>query len=136
MHYSTITTMLLALTPAFTLGLPTLAARQTSNEGVGNAQAFWFGDTSLVSQFLSEATSLSGQDLANAAASALGSENDELIHKGVLDSLLLNVASPDPNIVAANNVLVTQGTFQFVVSGLTISPQTAQVTLLTKSFSP
>jgi hypothetical protein len=107
--------MLLALTPAFTLGLPTLAARQTSDEGVGNAQFNWYQDTFLVSQFLSEATSLSGQDLANAASSALGSENDELIHKGVIDSLLPN----DPNIQAANNVLVNQGTFQFVVSGLT-----------------
>src|SRR2546421_8683253 len=107
MHYSTVTTMLLALTPAFTLGLPTLAARQTSDEGVGNAQVYWYQDTFLVSQFLSEATSLSGQDLANAAASALGSENDEPIHKGVIDSLLPN----DPNIQAANNILITQGTF-------------------------
>ena len=115
MHYSTVTTMLLALTPAFTLGLPTLAARQTSDEGVGNAQVNWYQDTFLVSQFLSEATSLSGQDLANAAASALGSENDEPIHKGVIDSLLPN----DPNIQAANNILITQGTFQFVVNGLT-----------------
>jgi len=118
MSFTTIATMLLTLTPALSLGMPTLAARQNSNEGVGNAQVNWFQDTSLVSQFLSIAPTLTGQDLANAAASALASENDELIHKGVLDAAFLTVINLDPNVLTANATLVDQGTFVFVVNGL------------------
>ena len=100
------------------LSTPILAARQISAFDVGVAQLIWAGDTSLVSQFLSMAPSLSGQDLVNAAASALASEGDELNQKGVLDAAFLNVGNLDPNVVAANTTLVNDGTFQFVVDGL------------------
>jgi hypothetical protein len=119
MQYFTASTMLLALLPAFTLGAPTLAVRQVSVSDLSDALNQWSADTSLVSEFLSAATSLSSQDLASQAAIALNNENDELSHKAVFDAMFVNVAIPDSNVVAANTVLVTQQTFQFVVDGLT-----------------
>lgn len=116
MQYSTATAMLLALLPAFTLSLPTLAVCRDSLRA---AQLLWWSDTGLVSSFLSEATSLTGQNLANKAGTALSFEKDELNQKAILDATFLNVSNPDPKIVAANNVLVTNGTFQYVVTGLT-----------------
>ncbi|EXJ56206.1 uncharacterized protein A1O5_12662 [Cladophialophora psammophila CBS 110553] len=123
MHYDTVTTILLTITPAFSLGIPALITREIPVDTVGNAQLFWAGDTSLVSQFLSMAPSLSGQDLANAAASALTSEGDELTQKGVLDAVFRTLGSGEAggaltDITAANTTLVEQGTFQFVVNGL------------------
>jgi hypothetical protein len=115
MHYTAVTSALLVLLPAFTLGAPTLAARQ--DEGPALAQSNWAQDTAVVSQFLSTGASLTGQDLVNAATNALSFENDELVHKGVLDNLLLNADHPD--IVKADNILGAQGNFQFVVTGLT-----------------
>ena len=114
--------MLLALSPAISLGLPTtLAARQSSSEGIGEAQSNWFQDTSMVSQFLSTASSLSGQDLVNAASAALANKDNELVHKGVLDAAFVSMLDSDDlaPIQTANATLVTQGTFQFVVDGLT-----------------
>ena len=102
--------------PASALVIPSLVTRQFSADAVGDAQLFWAGDTSLVSSFLSIAPSLSGQDLATAATSALASEGDELNHKGVLDTIFQDVVSED--IRAANATLVDHGTFQFVVDGL------------------
>lgn len=105
------------------LGIPTLSARQISAEAVMNAQLFWAGDTSLVSRFLSMAPSLSGQDLANAAASALASQGDELTQKNVLDEVFRTLGDGDGGVAmtkvfAANTTLIDQGTLDFVVTGL------------------
>ncbi|KIW79851.1 hypothetical protein Z517_06466 [Fonsecaea pedrosoi CBS 271.37] len=118
MYYAGIVTTILALTPTLSLGTPILAARQISAFNIGIAQLIWAGDTSRVSQFLSMAPSLSGQDLVNAAASALAAEGDELNQKGALDAAFLDVDNLDPNVVAANTTLVNDGTLQFVVDGL------------------
>ncbi|OCL07947.1 hypothetical protein AOQ84DRAFT_266223, partial [Glonium stellatum] len=79
---------------------------------VAEAANLWAQDVSAVSLFLTTASTLSGVDFTNQAASALESENDELVHKQILD----NVLSGNPFVQAANNTLVEQGTFQAVVS--------------------
>ncbi|KAI0905775.1 hypothetical protein F4824DRAFT_138035 [Ustulina deusta] len=100
---------------SLTLALPTgIASRDSGNQQLADAQNDWRADTSVVSQFLSAVPTLKGSDLAAAAKVALDAENDELLHKKVLDQTF----SADPRIVGANNVLVTQGTFQVVVDAL------------------
>ncbi|KAK4940163.1 hypothetical protein LTR10_019698 [Elasticomyces elasticus] len=107
-----------SLIPAF-LAAP-LVPRQESNAALQSAALAWQADTGVVSAFLSEAASLSGSALTAAAQNALNAENDELLHKAVLDAEFLNVAHPNLLVVAANAVLVNAGTFQFVVNGLTL----------------
>ena len=89
-----------------------------STDDLSNAANAWAADTSRVSQFLSAAPGLSGQDLADQAAAALASENDELTQKAVLDSMFVFVAYPDSSVQQANHVLVDQKRFQFAVDGL------------------
>ncbi|KAH8167822.1 hypothetical protein CIB48_g461 [Xylaria polymorpha] len=97
-----------------------------SIQQLADAQNQWRADTSKVSQFLSAVPTLHGSQLEAAGQVALDAENDELLHKKVLDQAF----SSDPRIVAANDVLVNQGTFQSVVdalgkfatSGATMSP--------------
>ena len=96
-----------------------LITRQAVTEDILNAQANWFIDTSLVSQFLSSAPFLSGSALSTAATSALASENNELVHKGVIDAAFRNIINLDPNVLIANATLVDNTRFQFVVDGLT-----------------
>jgi len=116
MQYST---LLLALLPAIASAAPALTARQTpSIQDIADAQNQWASDTSKVSQFLSAAPSLSGQDLADQAAAALSSENDELTHKAVLDNTFVFVTPANSDVQNANNILVDQGNFAFVVNGL------------------
>jgi len=89
-----------------------------STQDIADAQNEWAADTSKVSQFLSAAESLDSGDLVTQATTALANEKDELIHKAVLDNQFLSVSNPDPNVQQANDTLVGQGTFMFVVNGL------------------
>lgn len=115
MQYFNPTMFIFALFPLLALGSPTLNARHSSLQ---KAQQAWRHDTGVVSAFLSEANMYSGQDLANLASRALAAELDELDHKDVLDAAFLSIANPDPNVATANQTLVGQGAFQFVVDGL------------------
>ncbi|KAI0478122.1 hypothetical protein F4859DRAFT_503998 [Xylaria cf. heliscus] len=100
---------------SLTQALPTtLESRQSSIQQLADAQNQWRADTSKVSQFLSAVPTLQGSQLETAAQAALNAENDELLHKKVLDQNF----SSDKRIVDANNVLVNQGTFQSVVDAL------------------
>lgn len=95
-------------------------ARQPSAQAIDAAARSWQRDTGVVSQFLSTAESMSPQQLQQQARGALAAENDELNHKAVLDQMFLTGArrNRDATVRQANNVLDTQGTFQFVVDGL------------------
>ncbi|KID63051.1 uncharacterized protein G6M90_00g068680 [Metarhizium brunneum] len=95
-------------------------ARQPSAQAIDAAARSWQRDTGVVSQFLSTAESMSPQQLQQQARGALAAENDELTHKAVLDQMFLTGArrNRDATVRQANNVLETQGTFQFVVDGL------------------
>jgi hypothetical protein len=108
--------LLFALLPALSLAAPT--SKPTKSD-IDQARFAWAADTGTVSHFLSTAPFLRGQALSDQAAVALAAELDELTHKAVLDDKFLTVKHPNPEIVQANNVLVTQQTFQFVVNGLT-----------------
>jgi hypothetical protein len=90
-----------------------LTRRQT--EDLGTAQNNWAHDTGIVSSFLSNAPSFIGANLVAQAQLALNAELDELNHKAVLDGAFLNVVSPNPTIVQANDVLVEEQTFNNVV---------------------
>ena len=79
------------------------------------AMLAWQHDTAIVSSFLDIATHLSPHDIEIQGAHALAAEKDELTHKAVIDAAL----GGKPNVQEANNVLVTQGTFQTVVDLLT-----------------
>jgi hypothetical protein len=73
----------------------------------------WQADTVAVSSFLDLAPTFTDElAFINAAQSALNSENNELVHKAIIDMTFFNV------IGAANNTLVTRGTFDIVVAGL------------------
>jgi hypothetical protein len=116
MQYSSAATILLGLLANLSQGSPILETRQMpSISQIADAQNQWAADTSKVSQFLSAAPNLSGQELTMQAAAALASEKDELTHKAVLDMAFL---STDLSVQQANAVLVTQSTFQVVVNGL------------------
>ncbi|KAI0534364.1 hypothetical protein GGR58DRAFT_516211 [Xylaria digitata] len=107
----------IALASLFSLtqALPSeIALRDLSNQQLADAQNDWRADIGTVSQFLSAVPTLSGSKLEAAAQVALDAENDELLHKKVLDQAF----SSDQRIVQANDVLVTQGTFQSVVDAL------------------
>ncbi|KAI1076717.1 hypothetical protein F5B20DRAFT_307382 [Whalleya microplaca] len=119
-HYTTIAHFCLLLFPSASYEAPISAAGQIPTVKIGNAANKWSADTSKVSQFLSAASSLSGHHLVEHATVALSAEKDELIHKGVLDQQFLAPSSPNRAVIVANNILVDQGTFQFVVDGLTI----------------
>ena len=116
MQYAFTTAILFALSCNIAYSIP-LAARQDP-ESVDTAQGNWVADTSLVSNFLSIAETLSGNKLANQAQAALNAENDELTWKAALDSVFVFVDNPDPTVQVANGVLVDQGTFMIVVNGL------------------
>ncbi|KZZ93805.1 hypothetical protein AAL_05521 [Moelleriella libera RCEF 2490] len=93
---------------------------QPSAQQIDNAQRAWQADTATVSKFLSTAEGMSGRELQKQASVALAAEKDELTHKGVLDRMFLqgNRRNRDASVAQANQVLDTQGTFQFVVDGL------------------
>lgn len=114
---------LLLLLPSLALAAPARshAKRQAaSDQQLRDAANAWQADTVAVSNFLSKAATLSGQDLRDQASVALGRENDEAMpQKMIIDSVLLNTGLPESdNVNTASNVLVNQGTFQFVVDGL------------------
>lgn len=105
--------------------------RQPSAQAINTAQQAWQRDTGTVSNFLSNAESMTPQQLQRQARIALNAENDELTHKGVLDQMFLSGSrkNRDATVKQANNVLETQGTFQFVVDGLqTLSTRGARMT--------
>ncbi|KAI3331753.1 hypothetical protein HD806DRAFT_168661 [Xylariaceae sp. AK1471] len=114
MQYSlaTILVSFLSLTQALPTGV--LSKTPVSNQDLADAQNQWRADTSKVSQFLSAVPTLKGTELTAAAQVALDAENDELLHKKVLDYEF----GSDPRIADATNVLVNQGTFQSVVDAL------------------
>ncbi|KAJ2971129.1 hypothetical protein NUW58_g9503 [Xylaria curta] len=118
MQYSLSNMLPIVLVSFFSLtqALPSgLSPRATaSNEQLADAQNQWRADTGKVSQFLSAVPTLKGSQIEAAAKVALDAENDELLHKQVLDQAF----SSDADIVAANDVLVNQGTFQSVVDAL------------------
>ncbi|KAI9656305.1 MAG: hypothetical protein M1821_004968 [Bathelium mastoideum] len=93
---------------------------QPTADDLNNAVLKWQADTGLVSNFLNVAVDPNGpptgQDLLNDASSAFGSETDELNWKAVIDGS--DVAFEDTRIAQANEILVTQGTFNMVVQGL------------------
>ncbi|KAE9376478.1 hypothetical protein N431DRAFT_529531 [Stipitochalara longipes BDJ] len=91
---------------------------KVTSAAIDTAQRDWVADTSVVSNFLSTTKSLSGTNLANAAQTALNAQNNELTQKAVLDDEFISVTNPNPTVQTANAVLINQGTFQFVVSGL------------------
>lgn len=112
------------LIPTLTLSAPaplSHSKRQaTSPQKLRDAANAWQADTQAVSNFLSIAATLSGQDLRNQASTAFQRENDEANpEKSNIDAVLLNTGLPESGEVGtANDVLVTQGTFQVVVDGL------------------
>ncbi|KAI0451616.1 hypothetical protein F5B21DRAFT_516633 [Xylaria acuta] len=108
--------IVLATLFSFAQGLPaSINTRASASiQQLADAQNQWRADTSMVSQFLSAVPTLHGSQLEAAAQVALNAENDELLHKKVLDQSF----SSDKRIVAANDVLVNQGTFQSVVDAL------------------
>ncbi|KAI1111842.1 hypothetical protein F5Y14DRAFT_301738 [Nemania sp. NC0429] len=116
MQYSLATLLPLMLTSLSPLAqaLPFDVAPRASIQELADAQNSWRQDTSVVSQFLSAVPTLQGQRLQAAAQVALDAENDELLHKKVLDGAF----SDDPRIAGADDVLVGQGTFQSVVDAL------------------
>ncbi|TGJ85505.1 hypothetical protein E0Z10_g3275 [Xylaria hypoxylon] len=117
MQYSLSTMLPIALASLFSLtqALPSgIASRSSVTQQLADAQNDWRADTSMVSQFLSAVPTLQGSKLEAAAQVALDAENDELLHKKVLDQNF----SSDPRIVQANDVLVNQRTFQSVVDAL------------------
>ncbi|KAJ8113632.1 hypothetical protein ONZ43_g5113 [Nemania bipapillata] len=114
-----LTTVLPAVLAAFiplTQALPANLLSRATIQQIADAQNQWRSDTSDVSQFLSAVPSFlgAGSKLSSAAQPALASEKDELLHKKVLDDAF----GSDPRIINANEVLVNQGTFQFVVDSL------------------
>ncbi|OAA46824.1 hypothetical protein NOR_02460 [Metarhizium rileyi] len=96
--------------------------RQPSNQAIAAAATSWRLDTGTVSNFLSNAESMTPQQLQQQGTIALDAEKDELIHKAVLDRMFLNGtrANQDAGVADANDVLVNQSTFQFIVDGLTL----------------
>ncbi|MAD84639.1 MAG: hypothetical protein CL912_16900 [Deltaproteobacteria bacterium] len=115
MHYQLPTTLIILLSSTLTTSFPLLTPRQ-SIQDIADAQNAWRADTSMVSQFLSVAPSLTGTALTSAASTALDAENNELLHKMVLDATFL---ATDTSVQDANDILVTQHKFQDVVDGLT-----------------
>ncbi|KAI1161144.1 hypothetical protein F5B18DRAFT_629606 [Nemania serpens] len=116
MQFSLAKMLPIVLTCLFPLtqALPSGVAPRASIQQLADAQNSWRQDTSMVSQFLSAVPTLQGSRLASAAQVALNAENNELVHKKVLDQAF----SADPRIAGANDVLVNQGTFQSVVDAL------------------
>ena len=107
------TAAFLTSVPGFGLAAPTNSQRQApSIEDIANAANLWAQDTGKVSQFLNIASTLSGSNFKDQAATALMSENNELTQKQVLD----NALGSNPSVQAANDILVEQGTFANVVS--------------------
>ncbi|KAK8927532.1 hypothetical protein H634G_05208 [Metarhizium anisopliae BRIP 53293] len=93
-----------------------------TSEQIDTAARAWRNDTGTVSNFLSNAESMDPQELQRQGKIALDAENDELLHKAVLDRMFLNgtAAARDAGVADANDVLVNQDTFQFIVDGLTL----------------
>ncbi|KAI0435713.1 hypothetical protein F4803DRAFT_544584 [Xylaria telfairii] len=118
MQFSLNTMLPIVLTTFISMAhcLPACINSRTSPsiQQLADAQNQWRADTSKVSQFLSAVPTLNGDQLETEGQIALDAENDELLHKKVLDQAF----SSDPRIVAANDVLVNQGTFQSVVDAL------------------
>ncbi|KAI1198015.1 hypothetical protein F5X97DRAFT_333563 [Nemania serpens] len=106
--------IVLACLSTLTQALPSGVAPRASIQQLADAQNKWRQDTSVVSQFLGAVPNLQGSRLESAAKVALDAENDELLHKKVLDRAF----GADPRIVGASDVLVNQGTFQSVVDAL------------------
>lgn len=114
----TSTSALLTLIPALALAAPTssggLSRRQFTNDAaIIQAATAWQSDTATVSSFLDTASGLSGNDLANAAGTALNAElNEANPQKVTLDAAFLNTGTAvSDNVAQANDVLVNQGTF-------------------------
>ncbi|KAI1171569.1 hypothetical protein F4777DRAFT_564960 [Nemania sp. FL0916] len=116
MQYSvaTILSVFLAGFLSTTQALPSGTSPRNTTQQLADAQNKWQQDTSVVSQFLGAVPNLQGAKLQSAAQVALNAENDELLHKKVLDGSF----PADSRIIAANDILVNQGTFQFVVDAL------------------
>ncbi|ATY60905.1 hypothetical protein CCM_03455 [Cordyceps militaris CM01] len=93
-----------------------------AKEDIAAAAQQWRGDTQTVSDFLSHAESLSPQQRQEQGQIAFDAEEDELLHKAVLDRVFLNgtAENRDPGVVAADDVLVGQGTFRFVEDTLAL----------------
>jgi hypothetical protein len=87
------------------------ASGSISKIQIANAVSSWMNDTAKVTKFLNTATSLTGDDYTKQATIALNAEKDELNHKKILDTAMGQMAY----VIAANNVLETQGSFQNVV---------------------
>ena len=98
-------------------GLGGAQPQAPSPSAIANARNQWLADTVTVSRFLSIAESLTLSQITAEATKALNAENDELIHKAVLDRQFIS-ATPNDSVRQANNVLDTQGTFQSIVDGL------------------
>ena len=100
-----------------TLTMATPIKRQSgpTADDLANAVYAWQADTATVSEFLNIAALYTDDaTFIEAATIALNAENDELTHKAVIDA----VFGGYPDIITANNVLVNEGTFGAVVSGL------------------
>ncbi len=89
---------------------------------IGAAAQQWRADTQTVSDFLSHAEAMSPQERQDQGQVAFDAEEDELIHKAVLDRVFLNgtAEARDAAVVAADDVLVGQGTFRFVEDTLAL----------------
>lgn len=112
--------LLVSFLSSVALSAPTLSSRQIpSADDISAAANAWAAETDVVSQFISAASTLSGSALTTSASNALSHEVDELTHKAVLD-MEFGPGGPEASglIVGANNILVTDGTFQVVVDGL------------------
>jgi hypothetical protein len=106
-------------TTIFTLALaavaaaaPTISKRDASAQQIFDSINAWINDVSNVNAFLNQASSLSGQALADGANTALGFAMDEPVQLSI-ESSLSNLSPDGQNAVAA-----LQGNFGNVISGL------------------
>ncbi|KAF8851308.1 hypothetical protein BDZ45DRAFT_696043 [Acephala macrosclerotiorum] len=109
----------------------TITPKRQVSETITAAANSWRNDTGTVSAFLDYAVSLlpnSPSDFLEHAATALAAELDELTHKAVLDKFfLLNTTQPNHAVSDADSILVTDGTFQYVVDSLTDISKTGRL---------
>ncbi|OAA44103.1 hypothetical protein BBO_04459 [Beauveria brongniartii RCEF 3172] len=91
-----------------------------SDQAMADAAEQWRADTGVVSNFLSNAESMTPQERQDQGQVAADAEKDELVQKAVLDRMFLNgtAAGRDPAVAAADDMLANQGTFQFVLDAL------------------
>ncbi|KUJ24484.1 uncharacterized protein LY89DRAFT_713327 [Mollisia scopiformis] len=121
MQYSTI---LLAVFPIMALAAPTTMSKRQINEDIMTAALNWQQDTGFVSSYLDYAVSTfpnQPPNLLSNGAQALAAEQNEVLHKQILDNYFIYFTdTPNQNVINANAVLTSgnPSTFMSVVNNL------------------